>query len=92
MVEVGFFSLCLGFILSIYGLVMGIYSLYKPQAGIVASSRNALIAVFICVFISSLIMWNSIFFHDFSVKYVYKHSAIDMPLLYLFTSFWVTFI
>ena len=88
MVEVGFFSLCMGLILSIYGLVMGTYSLYKPLTGIVASSRNSLIAVFICVLISSLIMWNSIFFHDFSVKYVYQHSAVDMPPLYLFTSFW----
>ena len=88
MVEVGFFSLCLGLCFSIYGLVMGIYSLFKPLTGIVASARNALVAVFICVLLSSLVMWNSIFFHDFSVKYVYMHSSIDMPPLYLFTSFW----
>ncbi len=88
MVEVGFFSLCLGLCLSIYGLIMGVYSLFKPLTGIVASARNALVAVFICVLLSSLVMWNSIFFHDFSVNYVYKHSSIDMPPLYLFTSFW----
>ncbi|APJ03206.1 cytochrome c-type biogenesis CcmF C-terminal domain-containing protein [Silvanigrella aquatica] len=88
MVEVGFFSLCLGLCFSIYALVMGIYSLNKPLSGVVASARNALIAVFVCVLLSSLVMWNAIFFHDFSVKYVYKHSAVDMPPLYLFTSFW----
>lgn len=67
---------------------MGIYSLFKPMTGVVASARNALIAVFICVFLTSLVLWNSIFFHDFSVQYVYKHSSLDMPPLYLFTSFW----
>lgn len=88
MIEVAFFSLCLGFLFSIYGLGMGVYSLFKPYAAIVASARNSLIAVFFCTLTASLILWNAIFFHDFSVKYVFKHSAVDMPPLYLFTSFW----
>lgn len=88
MVEVGFFSLCLGFLFAIYGLGMGVYSLFKPYSAIVASARNSLISVFFCVLFASLILWNAIFFHDFSVEYVYKHSAIDMPPLYLFTAFW----
>lgn len=88
MVEVGFFSLCFGFCLSLFGLLMGIYTVFRPFSSIVASARNALISVFICVFISSLIMWDALFFHDFSLKYVYRNSSLDMPPLYLFTSFW----
>jgi cytochrome c-type biogenesis protein CcmF len=88
MVEVGFFTLCLGLCFAIYSLVLGIYSLRSPISGLVASARNALLAVFICVAISSLVMWNAIFFHDFSILYVYRNSAIDMPPLYLLTSFW----
>ncbi|BBH52475.1 cytochrome c-type biogenesis CcmF C-terminal domain-containing protein [Fluviispira sanaruensis] len=88
MVEVGFYSLCLGLCFAFYGMVMGLYSLHNPNIGVVSSARNALIAVFICVLLTSFVMWNSIFFHDFSVKYVYEHSSIDMPPLYLFTSFW----
>ncbi|KAB8031921.1 cytochrome c-type biogenesis CcmF C-terminal domain-containing protein [Fluviispira multicolorata] len=88
MVEVGFYSLCFGLCLALYGMIMGLYSLFRPNIGVVSSARNALIAVFICVLLSSFVMWNSIFFHDFSVKYVYEHSSVDMPPLYLFTSFW----
>nr|BFD32841.1 heme lyase CcmF/NrfE family subunit [Pigmentibacter ruber] len=88
MIEVGYFSFCLAFLFSIYGLLMGGYSLFKPNIAVISSARNALICVFFCVLFSSLILWNAIFFHDFSVKYVYKHSSIDMPPLYLFTSFW----
>lgn len=88
MVEFGFYSLLLGFILSVYGFAMGAISSFKPVRGIVLSGKNALILVSVCVVISSLVLWYSIFSHDFSVRYAYRNSAIDMPIIYLFTAFW----
>lgn len=87
-IEFGFFALCFGLLLSVYGLVLGLYSNVKPHTALISSSRNALIAVFICVFAASLTLWNALFSHDFSVKYVYLNSAANMPPVYLLTSFW----
>lgn len=87
-VEVGFFSLCFALILAVYGFLLGVYSLFKKNIAAVSSSRNAIISVFICVLLASLTLWNALFFHDFSVKYAYQNSSMDMPPIYLLTSFW----
>lgn len=88
MIEVGYFSFCLALLLSIYALVTGVICLFKPYVSLISSSKNAIIAVFLCVLLSCVIFWNAIFFHDYSVQYVYLHTAADMPPMYLFTSFW----
>ncbi|MES2614522.1 MAG: cytochrome c-type biogenesis CcmF C-terminal domain-containing protein [Bdellovibrionota bacterium] len=93
MIEVGYFSFLFATLLSIYAIFTGLYCLWKRnnQSGlehILASSRNAIVGVFLCVLLSSVILWNAIFIHDFSVQYVYMHSALDTPPIYLFTSFW----
>ncbi len=88
MVEVGYFSFCFALLLAVYSLITGIICLFKPYVSILSSSRNALVGVFLCILLSSLILWYGIFFHDFSIQYVYLHSAENMPPIYLFTSFW----
>jgi cytochrome c-type biogenesis protein CcmF len=88
MTEVGYFALCVGLCLSIYGLFAGIVSATRGSQNIAESGRNALVGVNLCVIIGSLALWGAILSHDFSVRYVFRHSAVDMPLLYLFTSFW----
>lgn len=88
MIEVGFFSFCFALLLSIYAILASAYCFYRPYAAILSSARNAIIGVFLCVFFSSLILWNALFYHDYSVQYVFQHSAANMPPIYLFTSFW----
>ena len=88
MIEFGFFSLCLGFIFSIYAFISSFLSFNKPFVGLVSSSRNAILATFLCLLLSSFILWNSLLLHDFSLQYVYEHSSTDMPPWYLLTSFW----
>lgn len=88
MTEVGYFALCVGLCLSLYGLFAGIIGITRNQQNIAESGRNALVGVNLCVIIGSLALWGAIFSHDFSVRYVFRHSAVDMPVVYLFTSFW----
>ena len=88
MVEFGFFALALGFCLAVYGLIMGTVSVWRPVRGVIFSARNALVGVSFCVIIAALTMWYALFTHDFSVKYVYRNSSVDMPPMYLFTAFW----
>jgi len=88
MVEFGFYALVLSLCLSLYATVMGGLSFYRPHRGIIYSSRNALIAVNLCVTIASAILWIALLTNDFSVSYVFRNSASDMPPLYLLTSFW----
>jgi len=87
-IEIGYFSICFALFLAIYSTVISGFSLYRRYDALIKSSRNAIIACFFCVFLSSLSMWHAIFYHDFSIKYVFAHTAVDMPPFYLFTSFW----
>ncbi len=88
MVELGFFALLIGFFLSLYGFSMGIISLKSPVKGVITSARNALVAVNWCVIFAAVIMWLSLLNHDFSVRYVFRNSSVDMPPIFLFTAFW----
>ena len=88
MIEFGYFSFCFALLLSLYAFTTSCICLYKPYVALLTSCRNAIVGIFICLFIAALVLWNAIFFHDFSVRYVYLHSAVNMPPIYLFTSFW----
>jgi cytochrome c-type biogenesis protein CcmF len=88
MVEIGFFALLLAFCLALYGTLMGALAFYKPQSGIIYSGRNALIALNACVLLAAGVLWTALLTHDFSIGYVFRNSAADMPPIYLLTSFW----
>lgn len=88
MVELGFYALVLSFCLAVYATVMGSLSLFRPQRGVIYSGRNALIGVNLCVMLASGILWIALLTNDFSIGYVFRNSAVDMPPIYLLTSFW----
>ena len=88
MVELGFFALVLAFCLSVFGLVMGVLSLNRPQRGVILSGRNALVAVNACILFAAGVLWTGLITNDFSISYVFRNSAADMPPIYLLTAFW----
>lgn len=88
MVEFGYFSLIVGFCLAVYGLGLGIAGLFRPSQGVAYSARNALIAVSFTVCIAAGTLWYALLSHDFSVRYVFRNSSVDMPPMYLLTAFW----
>ena len=88
MIEFGYFSFALAFIFSIYVFLTSVYAIAKPHQGVLLSASRALHGVTICLTISSAILVHSLVTHDFSVRYVYENSAVDMPIYYLVTSFW----
>jgi cytochrome c-type biogenesis protein CcmF len=88
MVEFGFFALIIGFILATYSFVVGILSLKKSSLAMALSSRNALLGVTLSVFIGAITLWFGLLSNDFSIRYVFRNSAVDMPPLYLMASFW----
>lgn len=89
MVEFGFFVLTIGLCLSLYGLIGGALSVFtRPKINIVGSAKNALVLVPVCLLIAALVLWDGLFTHDFSVRYIFRNSSVDMPGIYLFTAFW----
>ena len=88
MVEFGYFSLLAGFCLAVYGLGLGVAGLFRPSQGVAFSARNALIAVSVTVCLGAGVLWYALVTHDFSVRYVFRNSSVDMPPVYLLTAFW----
>jgi cytochrome c-type biogenesis protein CcmF len=58
------------------------------RADLVASGERAIYATFALVVLASVGLWTAIFTHDFSLEYVASHTSINLPKVYLFTSFW----
>jgi cytochrome c-type biogenesis protein CcmF len=88
MTELGHFALGLGLCLALYGLLAGILAIRNKSQAFAMSGRNALLCVSICVLIAAVSLWGAILSHDFSVRYAFRNSAVDMPHIYLITSFW----
>ncbi len=88
LIEIGYFAICFALLMAIYSVIVSGVCFFKPHYALAESARNAILACFFSVLLSSFSLWQAIFFHDFSVKYVFSHTAIDMPPYYLFTSFW----
>jgi cytochrome c-type biogenesis protein CcmF len=88
MTELGHYALALGLCLALYALLAGLWSLRRNALPIAESGKNALMGISACTALASVALWGAIFSHDFSVRYAFRHSAVDMPAVYLFTSFW----
>ncbi|MEC8022946.1 MAG: cytochrome c-type biogenesis CcmF C-terminal domain-containing protein [Myxococcota bacterium] len=53
--------------------------------------RAARYGVYACVFLYAAmagVLWHGYFTHDFANKYIQTYSDVEMPPIYLFTSFW----
>jgi cytochrome c-type biogenesis protein CcmF len=88
MTELGHFALGLGLCLALYGFLAGILGIRNKSQAFAMSGRNALLCVTVCVLIASAALWGAILAHDYSVRYAFRNSAVDMPHIYLITSFW----
>jgi cytochrome c-type biogenesis protein CcmF len=84
----GFFILLLCCIGSLYGVFSAIGAAFLRHRRLWQSSRLALSITCGLAVIASCILWYSLFQRDFSFRYIYKNSSLDLPWLYTFTAFW----
>ena len=88
MADIGYIVLILALVSSVYSVVASIIGSRRGNPQLVASGKRALLAVCVLISIASATLLYSIITHDFQIEYVASYSSRDMPLIYLFSSFW----
>ncbi len=88
MADIGYISLLLALVVTLYGAVAGIWAQRARWPGMVESARRALYAYTILVTISTLALWYLLLTDDFSVTYVAGHSERALPTFYKFAALW----
>lgn len=88
MADIGYVVLILALVAAIYSIAASIFGARRGNPELVASGRKALLAVCVLVSIASATFLYSIITHDFQIEYVASYTSRDMPLVYLFSSFW----
>lgn len=61
---------------------------YQRRPDLVFSGERAMYATFAFTVLASIGLWYAIFTHDFSLKFVASYTSMNLPSVYLFSSFW----
>ncbi len=88
MADIGYLSLVIGFVLSIYAVAGQLIGHRLGHNSLVKSARGAVLAVAILATIASLSLVYLLITSDFSIKYVFEYTSTDLPLFYKFAALW----
>ncbi len=88
MADIGYISLVISFILSIYAIAGQLAGQRLNNRNLVKSARGAVLGTAILSTITSLALVYLLVTSDFSVKYVYDYTSTDLPLFYKFAALW----
>ena len=61
---------------------------HRNNGNLVLAARRATYLNFGLVLLSSLVLWRALITDDFSLRFVWENSSLDLPLFYKFAAFW----
>ena len=88
MAEIGFISLILALIVSLYAILAFIAGVKKNRISLITHGRMGVVLVFVLVSISALILEIALVTHNFQLEYVTSYTSHDLSLPYLISSWW----
>ena len=88
MAEIGYISLFLALVASIYSAIAFVFGVRGKHPELVASARNSLVAVCGLVSISVARLMYALVSHDFQIEYVASSTSLDLSLPYLISALW----
>ena len=88
MAQVGQFALALAFVVTAYSIVASLIGIRLKNDNLIASGRNAAVAVCVCISLSIGSLAYLFITSDFSISYVTQHSNRDLPLYFKIASVW----
>ncbi len=84
----GYFSLVAAWGVSFCGTWMPVLGVHRNSGNLVLAARRATYLNFGLVLLSSLVLWRALITDDFSLRFVWENSSLDLPLFYKFAAFW----
>ncbi len=88
MSDLGFITLLIAFLFTLYGLVVSVLAARKKDPILAASGRNALYLVSFLILIATLAVVYMLVTDDFSNEYVASHSERALPMFYKVSTLW----
>lgn len=86
--DIGHLLLLTALVLSVFGILAGYFGGRWRNMRLVQSSFNAVYAVAILVFASTVILWYGLMTDAFQLSYVWNHSERALPAFYKFSALW----
>ncbi len=88
MILVGELSLWVALLMAVWATTVSFAGGATRRADLIASGERGIYATCAMAILAAAGLWTAIFTHDFSFKYVASYTSINLPKVYLFTSFW----
>lgn len=88
MTDLGHYSLCLAWFLSIIGIASGIIAGMRKSSAWLETAANATILVFVAAFLSLAGLAYGFLTNDYANQYVWQHSNRAMSPIYKITAIW----
>lgn len=88
MISLGHFALLAAFIVSLYGLLGGLWGAKRGNVRLQRSAANAVLLVAGLSVVSLLCLAYHFLTHDYRLAYVWQHSNNEMAKLYLVSAIW----
>ncbi len=88
MAEFGNFALTLCLFLSGYAFFIDIVGNFRDRPELNKSASNAVIALFGCLTVATIILWALLLGSDFTVEYVAENTSKALPFIYKLSAFW----
>lgn len=86
--DIGYFCLLLGFLVSVYAFVVSLVGRITYQPRLIRSAENGVLNVCLLVTIASTILIYAFIKDNFRIEYVASYSSRHLPLFYKISAFW----
>ena len=86
--EIGLVALVLSFVTAIYSAVVSTVGARQGKTNLVISGRNAALATFPLILISTLALLVALLTQDYQISYVWSVTDPGTPMIYRFTALW----
>ncbi len=88
MTTLGHVALGLGFLLALWGTVVGALGGHTRRPELIESSRRAVHALFGVISVAALSLLVALLGRDFNVEYVWSYTSRQLPTVYTLSAFW----
>ncbi|MDP2645268.1 MAG: heme lyase CcmF/NrfE family subunit [Desulfobacterales bacterium] len=88
MIEIGYYSLFIAFILSIYSASAAVFGGRTQNTPLVKSAENAALAISVFYTLALIVLAHALVTRNFQVEYVFKYTSRSLPLHYTLTAFY----
>lgn len=88
MIEIGYICLLIGFVVSVYSLIISLVGKIIEDERLIKSGENGVLSVGLLVSLASIALISAFIKDNFQIEYVASYSSRHLPLFYKISAFW----